>query len=121
MSDESARAISGGTGTFPSLQSPPSSVNEIAGGNDRPKTGELVPVARTAKADIGEIAAKLNKAIESIGRKLRFEVDLDSGHSVIQVLDRETGEVIRQIPPEQADRFLDGSGAVLLRLFDEQV
>jgi uncharacterized FlaG/YvyC family protein len=46
---------------------------------------------------------------------------MESGRSVIQVLDRETGEVIRQIPPEKAELSVAGNGAVQLRLYDEKI
>ena len=58
---------------------------------------------------------------QSIGRDLRFEVDIHSGKSVIQVLDRETGEIIRQIPPENAKTYVSDNGDVALRLFDRRV
>ena len=77
--------------------------------------------AAKPEPDIEELARKLNVASRSIGRDLRFEVNMDSGHSVIQVLDRETGEVIRQIPPEKAQLYLSASGGVNLRLIDEQI
>lgn len=44
---------------------------------------------------------------------------MESGRSVIQVLDRETGEIIRQIPPEKAEVTLTSNGFVELRLYDE--
>ena len=43
---------------------------------------------------------------------------MQSGRSVIQVLDRETGEIIRQIPPEDAKVTLTRNGFVELRLYD---
>ena len=45
---------------------------------------------------------------------------MQSGRSVIQVLDRDTGEVIRQIPPEKASLYVSESGAVAMRLLDAQ-
>lgn len=37
---------------------------------------------------------------EALNVELKFQVDSTSGQTVIQVLDKETGDVIRQIPPE---------------------
>ena len=68
--------------------------------------------------DIEAIAAKLNVASLSIGRDLRFRVDTDSGQSIIQVLDRETGEIIREIPPDQAELSLSANGEFQLRLYN---
>ena len=68
-----------------------------------------------------KLARKLNLATQSIGRDLRFQVDLEKGRSVIQVLDRETGEIIRQIPPENAKTYVSNFGDVALRLYDAVV
>ena len=51
-------------------------------------------------------------------RALHFSVDEGSGRTVIRVIDPETAEVIRQIPPEEVlnlARQLEGSGGALLR------
>jgi flagellar protein FlaG len=54
------------------------------------------------------------KNIQTVQRSLQFSVDEGSGHTVITVLDRETQEVIRQIPPKEvlalAQRLEDVSG-----------
>ncbi|MCP4409090.1 MAG: flagellar protein FlaG [Gammaproteobacteria bacterium] len=69
----------------------------------------------TAPVDEGEVAKAvedLNKYTRFSGRDLQFTVDRDSGHTIITVMDRETEQVIRQIPPEQAitlAKFLDQS------------
>lgn len=44
---------------------------------------------------------ELNQNAQSIRRSLRFDVDNDTGITVITVRDRETDEVIRQIPSEE--------------------
>ncbi|MGI9247859.1 MAG: flagellar protein FlaG [Woeseiaceae bacterium] len=119
MSDQDVKQISNVTGTFRALQlkaeqAPPS-------GKVTPETGKGPPVEAKTKPDLEELARQLNVATRSIGRDLRFEVNMDSGRSVIQVLDRETGEVIRQIPPEKTSLYHSETGAVALRLYDEQV
>ena len=42
----------------------------------------------------------LNEMAQTVQRQLSFSVDEDSGKTVIKVIDTETEEVIRQIPPE---------------------
>ena len=90
-------------------------------GKTSPESGNIVPVTETSAPDMEELATALNVASQSIGRDLRFEVDMESGRSVIQVLDRETGEIIRQIPPEKASLYAAGNGLVQLRLLDAMV
>lgn len=50
---------------------------------------------------ISETVSRLNEAVQVVKRDLQFRVDDDSGRTIITVLDSETEEVIRQIPPEQ--------------------
>ena len=119
MATEDLKSVSSVTGTFRALSAldgnrPP------AAGKQEPSAGKNVPAVERSAAEVKELARKLNVATQSIGRDLRFEVDMQSGRSVIQVLDRDTGEVIRQIPPEKASLYVSDSGAVALRLLDAQ-
>lgn len=71
--------------------------------------GDAVTEARDAAAaeEARVSEQRLEQALEQINAKasgmspaLRFEPDADSGVVIIKVLNRETGEVIRQLPPE---------------------
>ena len=117
MAEQELRAVAG-TGTFPTLKptTGDAQTHPPANAEAEAEPGTDVPVP--AKDDLKKLAAKLNLVSESIGRDLRFEVDMESGRSVIQVLDRETGEIIRQIPPEKANLTLTKNGFVELRLYD---
>ena len=48
-----------------------------------------------------EVVNELNDAILGVRRELRFSIDEDSGRAVVQVMDSETGETIRQLPSEE--------------------
>jgi len=122
MSEQSGNNISTATGTFTKLTS--DALGQVAGSRgERPPGGgkELPPPANDKNPDMEAIARSLNQAPSSIGRDLKFEVNLDSGRSVIQVLDRDTGEIIRQIPPENVSTYVLMKGGVAIRLFDEVV
>lgn len=59
----------------------------------------------------------LNKYVQSLNRDLQFSIDEKTGRTVIKVLDSETKEVIRQIPPEEVlslARNLKESGASVI-------
>ena len=112
--------MSSATGTFTALR-PQQVPGDEPGGNRKPESGNNVPVTESTGPDMEALARALNLASQSIGRDLRFEVDMESGRSVIQVLDRDTGELIRQIPPEKADLYLNENGAVQLRLYNNRV
>ena len=119
MSDQDVKSVSGATGNYSALQYSPEPV--LPSGKTQPVSGNDVPAPEKPEPDLEALAAKLNIASQSIGRDLRFKVDMASGQSVIQVLDRETGEIIREIPPQKASIRLAGNGDVELRLFDRVV
>lgn len=52
--------------------------------------------------DIAAAVDELNKAIPLQARQLHFEINEDANRTVISVLDKESGDVIRQIPSEEA-------------------
>jgi len=52
--------------------------------------------------DVKEAVAKLNDYVQTMERKLEFEMDDDSGLTVIKVFDKESAEMIRQLPSEEA-------------------
>ena len=118
MANQDVKPVSSTTGTFPVLQ--PTAEKVSPDGKASPETGKEVPVEAPKRPDLETLAAKLNVVSRSIGRDLRFKVNMDSGSSVIQVLDRETGEIIREIPPEEAEVSLSVRGDVQLRLYDER-
>lgn len=45
--------------------------------------------------------AEFNNVSQNIQRSLKFEVDEDSGETVVTVKDKYSGEIIRQIPSEE--------------------
>ncbi len=123
MSEQTIVKVSSVTGTFKALTGQEAAKTAPGdSGKGAAAAGKELPVARErTKPDMAEIARLLNMAPSSIGRNLRFEVDLDSGRSVIQVLDRDTGELIRQIPPEKVSTYLQREGGLAIRLYDEVV
>ena len=120
MSEPVIRAAAASTDSMPvkrRMEEPVSAA--AASGNVESTTGKELPAIE--KAEIELLVEELNTSSQSIGRDLRFQVDLDSRRSVIQVLDRETGEVIRQIPPEKVTAYIDEYGGVAINLLDDLV
>jgi|SRR5690554_4010885 len=52
--------------------------------------------------DIAAMVDELNEAIPLRARQLQFAIDEDANRTVISVLDKESGETIRQIPSKEA-------------------
>ncbi len=72
------------------------------------KGGEVLPVngiqqpPETANAvEVRQAVSKINEIVQSVQRDLSFNMDEDSGKTVIRVVDTESGELIRQIPSEE--------------------
>ena len=76
-------------------------------GNELPPEVEAakpVPVqtvnSQAAQEKVQAAVAQMNEYIQSTQRDLNFSYDPNSGETVVKVLDRNTQEVIRQIPNE---------------------
>lgn len=68
------------------------------------EAGEAARSAGAARAetvkDLGSAVEEVELEAQRLNRSIRFSVDEGSGRTVIRVIDRETDELIRQIPPE---------------------
>jgi uncharacterized FlaG/YvyC family protein len=111
------------TGVFhQSALAPPAASPGEPASRGKPASGEGKGLpAGDDRAALEPVVRELERRIRAIGRALRFEVNLDGGPAVIQVLDRETGEVIRRIPREKLSLFMAANRTFDLRLFDERV
>lgn len=58
--------------------------------------------ARMDRAELETLVDEMNESVRSADRDIAFQLDDDSGRVVINVTERETGKVIRQIPSEEA-------------------
>src|SRR5262245_16619462 len=65
------------------------------------RQAQTPPSAEMLKA----AAEQIDSYLKSSGRELDFQVDADSGQMVVRVRDSATGDVIRQIPGEEALRM----------------
>ena len=59
------------------------------------------PVPEFEKVDIDQAIAELQDFVDGLGRSLTFRQDESIDRSVITVLDKQTNEVVRQIPSEE--------------------
>lgn len=79
------------------------------GGKPLPTDGKALPSAEVAREvlpagglpALDGIVQNLNQFMSANRRDLVFRVDQDSGRLVITVMNPETGEVVRQIPPDE--------------------
>ena len=67
-----------------------------------------------------EAVARLNEQMEANGRKLGFSVDDRLNKQIVRVMNKETGEVVRQIPNEVVIRVANSIEDLKGVLFDAE-
>lgn len=102
----------------------PAPVSTVA---DKPP---VTPPASSAKADAGgkdadadklkNAVQEIEKFVQSIKRNLEFSIDETSGKVVVKVIASATGEVVRQIPSEEALKLADSLNSAGSVLFDQK-
>jgi len=93
--------------------------NELA---DRVSEARVAVEAKTnakerQSQDLQKAVEKINSFVQSFQRDLQFKIEESTGRAVITVLDSETKEVIRQIPPKEVlsiAKTLNSEGKVRL-------
>lgn len=83
-----------------------------ANGEDPAQVGKILPPEPVPSSDqkasgpampdesLENVVAKMNDYFQNEQRNLEFNVDDDAGLTVIRVVDRESGDLIRQIPED---------------------
>ena len=98
-----------------------------------PSLIQPTPIPSTTKTDRTldpaiDIEQELNEAIKTLDimmeirqRSVQFERDETSGTNIIRVIDDRTGEVIRQMPPDELLNFMRNLTKMLGNFLDEKV
>lgn len=98
--------------------------DQTSGRNEPAAGGENVPLqAATNAGDPAQVqsaVSQISDFVQNFQRDLQFSVDQDSGRTVIKVVDSETQEVIRQIPPEDLLRMARNLGSPDSLIIKEQ-
>jgi flagellar protein FlaG len=84
----------------------PEERQEVVTGSSLPaeqtsSVSEEKPAIPAQQEQVEQAVEDINDYLQSVGRDLSFAVDEDSGRTIITVIDSETQEVVRQIPPEE--------------------
>lgn len=75
-------------------------------GKDLPVSGNSAPTPPPPPpSGVEKAVAQIKAWLSDSSRELAFQIDEDSGRTVITVTNPATGEIIRQIPSEEALRF----------------
>ena len=116
MSDKSLSSINSGTAGLRHV--PPLGAS---GGKVGPESGKISPrqQASIQALNLDRLVRELNARSRSVSPALRFRVDVRSGTSIIQVFDRDSGKLIRQIPQEKAGALAKNGGVIDLGRIDD--
>jgi flagellar protein FlaG len=83
---------------------PPQGVERVASIRQAQALGSLSaanPTQAVSKAEVERAVEQMKDFAQVMSRQLQFDVDDESGRTVIRVLDKDSGDVIRQIPSEE--------------------
>jgi flagellar protein FlaG len=70
---------------------------------------------------IESVTKQIDSFLRSFGRSINFRVDPGSGQMIVSVIDANTGEVIRQVPGEEALKLAQSIEDSLSAMLDERV
>ena len=91
-------------------------------GKQVPPSGEVQPEPETPKeSEVLRAVEMLANHARNLGRELQFEIDTDSGQTLIKVIDPDTEEIVRQIPSEEAVARARSRDADDMNLLDDMV
>lgn len=101
---------------------PVASVSPFGSGRSdvqRPPVTATLPQRKLSRQEMDALAKELNDVMRIISTKLSFTVDRVTNKTVVKVLDADTQELIRQIPPEEMLRVAARITELLGVLYDE--
>ncbi|KEA42271.1 hypothetical protein CR64_09455, partial [Pseudomonas aeruginosa] len=85
----------------------PAQAGEAAASASAQRTGDVRMGDKEQRAAVEEAVSSIEKFTQSIRRDLSFSLDDSTGRVVVKVTDSTSGEVIRQIPSEEALRLAE--------------
>lgn len=71
------------------------------------KAEQLQKRNEAQREDLDDAVSQLNDYVQNVQRDLQFEVDNESGQTIVRVVDQQTQEVVRQMPDEVALRLAE--------------
>jgi len=84
-----------------------------------PKQAAQRAPAEVPKIKIESVTKQIDSFLRSIGRSINFRVDPGSGEMIVSVIDANTGEIIRQVPGEEALKLAQSIEARMSVMVDE--
>lgn len=76
-------------------------LNSVGSGQEAQRRQDKAEPAGFTARELTEAIKEVEVNIQVVTRDLQFRVDEEYGDTILSVLDRETGETVRQIPSEE--------------------
>ena len=70
-----------------------------------PRPSQVEQSTAPSREVVDQAARRIEDFVKSVGRSLSFSVESGTGHSVLRVVNPNSGEVIRQLPAEETMRI----------------
>jgi flagellar protein FlaG len=90
---------------------------QAAGGRDVALIAPAGQAGGASREQVEDAVATIQEFVQSVRRSINFSVDDGSGYVVVKVTDAGSGDVIRQIPSEDALRLAENLSEVRSLLF----
>ena len=111
-----------GTGSVeraPAKPAPSSSPSDKA--SEVVQSTSVIATNQTSDSEVSKAIEAIDLMMDLRSRSVTFERDESAGKDVIKVVDDETGEIIRQMPPEELLTFMRNLTKMLGNFLDERV
>ena len=95
----------------------PSMVASVSNAVQQAAAGAATPAQSVSREQVENAVAILQEFVQSFRHSINFAVDDDSGRLVVKVTDTGSGDVIRQLPSEEALKLAENLSEVRSLLF----
>jgi flagellar protein FlaG len=88
---------------------------------EQSRGSDFTPTSPTDRSALEQAVGKVRETLQQSGSRLQIEVDPDLKRVVVKVLNGDSGEVIRQIPPQEVIDLAKNLSGLKGSLFGEHV
>jgi len=94
-----------------------STIATVSNADEQATARAVTPAQDVSREQVEDAVATIQEFVQSVRRSINFAVDDGSGHVVVKVTDAGSGDVIRQIPSEEALKLAENLSEVRSLLF----
>ncbi|WKC37227.1 flagellar protein FlaG [Ectopseudomonas chengduensis] len=97
-----------------------SNLTAVSPADDQSVARAVTPAQDVSREQVEDAVATIQEFVQSVRRSINFAVDDGSGRVVVKVTDVGSGDVIRQIPSEEALKLAENLSEVRSLLFQAE-